>query len=636
MVRLNIAADQRANNALYRFLDSRIVRGGWAATRAAAPRIMNLINRIGARNILKIAAGFASGGGLAAVLAAVESWITAEANKPVDTPRTSGGGNSNPNSSITPHSPNEMTKPPPAMPNKSAPGMPPDATPSVESHVRSGSRLLMSMDDLGPPDGNINYKSPDLGIRSGTVTSEDMLNPWSTYNTPSEKPKDKSFPGSLERIGKEFSGAGADVWDFIYTGGAWTPVPTRTETGKFLTENTLLGEGIFNGDFLTAPLDRSGDAWVPVTPGPPPLAPGNKTLWGSGEGNFEFDETTGSNVVEYDVEDPVDEMEPDWEDLRMRVMGEVAKETGGTRRSAKSAWSMNGSVKNVAAPFAPLGIGDSANAKSTPIFPPNDVTDLELEYRKGILGASTFEGDMLSEKKNDPRARKLQTSIKTLTFVEGADIFHPNLYYEPVVNPKSAYSGWAKHRVKTIDDAIQGYAWEWQDPTLRVNNRDPEVFVGFTYDTSNNPTLPAQLDVYTVSDTVPRPYTPTEPRMGPQLYDAPQLVGVGFDERNPPPDPFTTTHSTSSVVSTTGAGLAVTGESKKRNIDELDKNSNPMPVASIPGNRAQNPPSQPTLGKVQRRRRDTYNAANQTNPWSLATNPVAPTESIPANIGKSM
>jgi hypothetical protein len=298
---------------------------------------------------------------------------------------------------------------------------------------------------------------------------------------------------------------------------------------------------------------------------------------------------------------------------------------------------LSGSVNNTQFPFAPLGQGDWNNVKSSPIYAPNNVHSVEMDYRDAIIRDMPLGGDMLSEKKNDPRGRKLQTSIETLTGVEQADIFHPNIYYEPAVNPKEAFMNLARHRATNVDAGNQPVAWGWQDIALRQNNRDPEVFVGFTYDTSMNPTLPAQSDVYTVGDNIPRPYTPTEPRMGPQLYDAPQIVGIGFDERNPPPDPFTTTHSTSSVTSTTGAGIQVDGgRGAKRNLDELDKNSNPNFAREVSDNKEADPMKASVLGRVQRRRRDTYNSANQTNPWGLTSNPVIAPESIPANIGHSM
>ena len=633
------------------------VRGGnWVNYDSRVDVIRHNISRLvqvlgGPRGILKTAAKLAgAGASIAAIVTAVRNWLTAEVTKVVDAPATKGPPSKSVDSAITKHIPGETTTNPPFQPSASQAGMPANAAVGLSvAHAAAmralqirGEALAFNKRKTEEIRKENEAKNPAHGyIRSG-ASSFDL----GVYGTESkELPPETPAAGTTisgDKIGfakaYETVNAPRDVWDFIFEG---IDLPMRTKTGKHISSGILGAAALSSGD-PTAVKDiyeythaDEGDM--------PEEIPDEEMADLPEEGNTEVD-------MDLEIDDPQDaEFDPDWDDLKARLEAEMAAQHGGTRKTTPTALGLNSSVKYVYSPFAPLGAGDSGNVKSAPIYPPNDVTDMELEYRKGVMGNAPLEGDLLSEKQNDPRGRKLQTSIETLKGVESADIFHPNIYYEPAVNPKVAYMKHAQHRCKSIDDATEKYSWEWQDIQLRKNNRDSEVFVPFTYDTSMNTSLPAQADPYTVSDDCPRPYTPTEPRMGPQLYDAPQLVGVGFDERNPPPDPFTTTHSTSTVTSTTGAGLQVVPEGlggirvtrdnpnpKKRNIDDLDGKSNPVPIISENANKAINAAQQPVLGRIQRRRRDNYNSANQTNPWAWQANPTAPTEAVPANIGRSL
>lgn len=356
--------------------------------------------------------------------------------------------------------------------------------------------------------------------------------------------------------------------------------------------------------------------------------------------NFLPDEEEPAPAPVEEPAEPVPEIEneggEDWTAFDNIAKKEVEVTTGGSE-PPKKRLALAGAAINVVAAFAPLGVSDSSIPKSSPTLPNNNLMDVEVQFKSEIPVNRPMEGDILTERSNDRRARKLQTSIETKGDVESADAFHPNQYYEPAVNPKLAYDREAAKAVvfRPPDDSTRGYSWEWQQPSLRRHNRDPEIFTGFTYDTSQNPTIPANVDVYTRSDDVPMPYTPTEPRMGPQLYDAPQLVGVGFDERNPVPDPMTTTHTTSSTMSTSGAQLVSSGKSAQPNPDTLAPQANNS-TAQVAGNRAVNPPAKKAMGTVQRRPRDGYNAANQTNQFAWSSKPTAPNEAVPANIGKSM
>lgn len=656
-----------------RLVRNAMLRGGRAVNEAVFRRLDAIIDRLGGgRNIFKTAVKLAgAGASVVAIIKGIQVWLASEASKAVDAPTAAGGGKSTGGEeSITPHSPDEVTTNPPFTPTESTPGMNPQAgyaASILADHKEKTSALLAAYN---------NSRRPSMGVSSGARLSLSSMQPppGTQLPTPPKPGKPIVTSGLARTYGPEnpyvemagappkenewnknpatyIAGTGADLWDFVMNG---VDLPKRTLLGEKLTDPILIGTTALSGDPRA-----TEDIWKYTRTSRVNAPPNMDARWAEYESNFgypeegegELDPSTGANLM-YDEEgntevdmdvpvgDPEDEFDVDFEDLMNKIEAEVLTNTGGTSRSEAGPYSLNGSVKNVYAPFAPLGSGDSLNVKSAPIYATNNVTDMELAYRDGIKASMPLEGDALSEKKNDPRGRKLQTSIETLNGVENADIFHPNIYYEPAVDPKAAYYNHAKAKVKNVDDATQPYSWEWQDPALRKNNRDSEVFVPFTYDTSNNTSLPAQADPYTVSDEVPRPYTPTEPRMGPQLYDAPQLVGIGFDERNPPPDPFTTTHSTSTVTSTTGAGLKITGGAKKRNIDELDKNSNPAPIQNESLKRDVNPPNVTVLGepalKVQRRRRDLFNSANQTTPWTGHPTWKAPAEAIPANIGRSL
>lgn len=327
----------------------------------------------------------------------------------------------------------------------------------------------------------------------------------------------------------------------------------------------------------------------------------------------------------------------DWSNLEAALHSAIALQQGGRNEpltAGRRYPPLQGSVLSTTAPWGPLGAGE-ANIKSAPIYNSNMVPDEEVLFRQGVQQQNPKQGDILSEKMNDPRGRKLQTSIETRPEVEGADAFHPNHFYEPVVNPRIAYTNLARRRA--VDQQNEPYTWAWNEPSLRNFNRDTEVMVPFTYDLSENTALPAQMDPFTISDNAPKPYVPSTIRMGPQLYDAPQLVGVGWDDRQPPPDPSTVSHTTSSTVSTTGAPLVATGKAPRADQDNLGPPSQPNGVVVDVGHsRDMNPPGAPILGKSLRRKRDQINAANQTNPFQVKSQITRPQESVPANIGRSM
>lgn len=285
---------------------------------------------------------------------------------------------------------------------------------------------------------------------------------------------------------------------------------------------------------------------------------------------------------------------------------------------------LKGSVLNTTAPFAPLGVGDNNAVKSSPIYGDNALSDVELAYRDALGYKTPMSGTDISEKLNDPRGRKLQTSIPTNPAIESADQFHPNHYYEPAVDPMTGVMKLIL-RKRNRDDALSELTYSTSDKRLRTGTRDAELLVPLTFDTRYMPALPAGVDIFTLADGAPKPYIPSQPRMGPQLYDAPELVGVGWDERNPPPDPRTVTMSTSSTVGTSGADIDFSRKSSTAEGVRPDLRAG-QPVATES--------SAETPSRLARRGRDSYNAANQMNPFSVNV-PKAPmpSEPIPSSIG---
>jgi hypothetical protein len=320
--------------------------------------------------------------------------------------------------------------------------------------------------------------------------------------------------------------------------------------------------------------------------------------------------------------------EPDLSELENEVKQETLKQTGGQITPfVKKPFALAGSISGIVAPFAPLGYSDSLIVKSDPIFPNNRLTDVEIQNRRDMPNYEPLGGDSLTERLNNPAARKLQTSIETREDVESADIFHPNIYYDPSVNPKMAYVGAAmdrKMRKPDVPDAIRPYTNNFVDRAHRQFPRDSEVFQGMTYDTRLNPTLPANVDVFTTGDRIPRPYEPTMPRVGvTHLYDNPVLVGAGWDEMGPPPDPRTQTHSTQSTVSSTGADIQMAAKNvpaPKKNDLSAQPNSG---LQLAPGKEETNPPTPTKMPmssttRLSRRPRDEYNPANQMYPLKRA------------------
>ena len=304
---------------------------------------------------------------------------------------------------------------------------------------------------------------------------------------------------------------------------------------------------------------------------------------------------------------------------------------------------LNGSVLNTVAPFMPLGGQDFFLEKSAPIYPLKQMNNVEFEYRQGMAQQSVLVGGPLSERPNDERARKTLSTIPTDRNIETADPFHPNIYYEPAVDPKRVLRAHAKNLLQ--DEANQPWTFSWNGANLRTNPRDAEVLVPLTYDTRDNPGVPSNVDTFTIGENLPRPYVATQPRMGPQLYDAPNVVGVGWDERNPPPDPRTTTMSTSSTVSTSGSPIVAEGGSIQQNREDIRPgagHAREVPVASqgLEQNAQLNVRNNKQVDKTfsaVRRPRDEFNAANQLNPGIFAKKSKinVPGENVPPNIGRN-
>lgn len=592
-----------------------------------------------------VSRGTAAGVGVFAACAAVDEWLLDHMEKGIDVPEGKGephGGDGGPPDDGDDEPPNnghEIDHPPPDEPAASQPGMPANATSAEDlpTEEQKNEKAKTSRPTQPEP---LPLPVKIIGKALDTIAINEIFEAPGGFNIYDPDSYDNNFWDNTGRKEKdhsndnpEFGKKGSNPWVArdnhiidMDKYNAWEHTPWDATGEK--KDPALLAEWEA----------KSKGTWVePAKPKEPekPVTARSvaDVLLDDDRENMPAKPAAASPPVAgwwYDY---------DYDDLDKRLQAARLAQTGGTESvAAPPKPRLNGSVLNTTLPFSPLGTGDPYNVKSSPIYNANRVNLVENDYRKGIVHSDPLTGDLLSEKMNDPRGRKLQTSIPTSRLVENADIFHPNVYYEPAVNPKEAYFKLARARLASADAANQKVAWAWQEPKLRVNNRDSEVFVGFSYDTSNNPTLPAQTDVYTVGDNVPRTYIPTKPRMGPQLYEASQVVGIGFDERNPPPDPYTLTHSTTSTVSTTGADIAINpkGKGVKRNLDDLSGDQAVAGAVDYAGdNKMANLKNPDVLGRVQRRRRDTYNSANQMNPWAGGVTANVPrSEPVPSNIGK--
>jgi hypothetical protein len=294
---------------------------------------------------------------------------------------------------------------------------------------------------------------------------------------------------------------------------------------------------------------------------------------------------------------------------------------------------LRGSVLNTPEPYTQFGLGDRRHAKSAPIYPSVALTDYEVGYRRGIVNQSPMEGDFLSETINDSRANPRKSSIPISSDVERSDPHHPAVTYEPAVDPRTALIPWA--RKTAIDEQNQPWAKDANDFRMRTHPRDAEMFVPMTYDTRDTVSMAANVDTFTIGDNTPRPFVQTQPRQGYFLWDAPAVVGIGYDEKAVPPDPRTVGAQSFSTTGTQGSPTAL-NDSKDpsnavRSIPEASRN--------LVTNEPRHMPGTPTPGVSTnvRRGRDELNAANQLNPGVFAKKQrlSIPGENVPPNIGRN-
>lgn len=188
------------------------------------------------------------------------------------------------------------------------------------------------------------------------------------------------------------------------------------------------------------------------------------------------------------------------------------------------------SVLRTVAPNRPFGSVDTSLVKSSPLYPRDHMSQEEWNARKRWQDDHPFmEGDMLSERLNDNRARTLKTTIPTDPVVEAADQFHPTDRYDPITNPRDRMIPLAT-RTAAPDEANNPLSYEWTSNSLRKDERQAEFMVPIDYDTTKVPAVPANVDAFTSFDKG-RPFRSTSAAPGGDLTHTPFVVGIGFDEQ---------------------------------------------------------------------------------------------------------
>lgn len=254
-----------------------------------------------------------------------------------------------------------------------------------------------------------------------------------------------------------------------------------------------------------------------------------------------------------------------------------------------------GSASRLGFARMPLGQADMYIPKSSPQF--DDETGLaglrpaDIAYRLSLGYQKPFRGDRLSERVNDISGERAST-FRTPTEVRHADPYHPSNAVPPYAdsNPKRRRMGYSTALVNAAP-AI-GLTTLWERPSIREDTRMAESFVALDYDTRAVPAVPANVDTFTSIDA--RPYRASEVMAPSALGDAPEVVGIGFDEK---------TFSRVTQPPTSTADDIPPADAASDNVNDAS-----LPDEPLPDEAADAPVRAP------RRIRDEVNVANQLNP----------------------
>lgn len=176
---------------------------------------------------------------------------------------------------------------------------------------------------------------------------------------------------------------------------------------------------------------------------------------------------------------------------------------------------LNGSVANIASTDAPLGPIDRVIPKSSPTLPSSGPT-ASPGPAAGIF-SNRLEGDNLSERRSQPAANVLKTSIPAPPVISTISPYQSYLNLEriPPPNPAPVPSTPPQNVKRKADTVTPGH------DALMASQ------VTATYDATNAPALPNGV----TGPTSARWEEYQEPFKGYNvpLTDAPNIVGIGFD-----------------------------------------------------------------------------------------------------------
>lgn len=169
---------------------------------------------------------------------------------------------------------------------------------------------------------------------------------------------------------------------------------------------------------------------------------------------------------------------------------------------------LNGSVLNTPSPSLPFGPDDTMVPKSSPTYeaPPRSRTTLPPTD----AFTSRYDGDALSERGSDPAARTLKSSIPSGPSVNySADDFR--VPAGPAASPWVSGVNKRKAELAIFDDS-----------------RRTERVISQNYDPTYTSSLPASVTPATSAEW--KEYNPEFKSQTRPLTDAPNVVGIGFDE----------------------------------------------------------------------------------------------------------